>query len=75
MCKLVQGSKFKLLRALVAEIQPCLEIINSEKKNPSNSEVKALKAMAITLQCKILARNGYANFANLIKRKAINAGL
>ena len=74
MCQLVQGSKFKLLRALVAEMQPTLKTINNEKKYPSMPEIKALKAMAITLQCKILERNGYANFANLIKRKAINAG-
>lgn len=75
MCQLTNGSKFKLLRALTAEIQPTLKIISSEKKYPSMPEVKALKAMAITLQCRILERDGYANFANLIKRKAINAGL
>tara|TARA_B100001063_G_scaffold114901_1_gene107344 strand:- start:449 stop:676 length:228 start_codon:yes stop_codon:yes gene_type:complete len=75
MCQLATGSKFKLLRALIAEVQPTIKIINSEKKYPSMPEVKALKAMAITLQCKILERDGYANFADLIKRKAINAGL
>ena len=75
MCQLAQGSKFKLLRALIAEVQPTIKTISSEKKYPSTPEVKALKAMAITLQCRILERDGYANFANLIKRKAINAGL
>ena len=74
MCQLAKGSKFKLLRALVAEIQPTLKTRNNEKKYPSTPEIKAGKAMAITLQCKILERNGYANFASLIKRKAINAG-
>ncbi|MBG9993385.1 hypothetical protein I6F47_20230, partial [Pseudoalteromonas sp. NZS37] len=52
-----------------------LKLINDEKKNNSEPELKALKAMTVTLQCKILSRNGYANFADLIKRKAINAGL
>ena len=75
MCQLTTGSKFKLLRALIAEIQPVLKLINDEKKNNSEPELKALKAMTVTLQCKILSRNGYANFADLVKRKAIKAGL
>lgn len=75
MCQLTTGSKFKLLRAMVEEVQPTLKIINSEKKHPSTPEGKALKAMVVMLRCRLLEVNGYANFANLIKRKAINAGL